>query len=223
MLQEKRKRFIKISRSLLENMTFDSVEEFRALFYLKVESDVFSGDNERFKSKVFMQEFLLFVFKRKNKVSKKKFEKIIAGLKEKGVTKDSLSVEDDGFIILHDYEVERVKGVKQVYAMLISKWAKGNSNVYFKKEVFYKWFDCDPSDRAKVFQRAMNGIGLDNANYKIEGNRLTIFRNISPVIQVEEKYEPTNPMMKEMMDLCDANLQKILREQNLALYGEDFY
>lgn len=210
---EKRKRFIKISRNLLEGIKFDSVEDFRALFFMKVEVDIFSGENTKFISKVFKEEELLFIFKHKKKVSRSKFVGLISSLESKGVNKTSISTEEGGFIILEDTEVSNVKGVNQIYALIISKWAKGNTNVYFKKETFYKWFDCNPSDRATVFKRAMKGIGLQDAEYKIKGNSLVIYRNRIPLVEPEVIVEvkDVNPMQKKVDDLyLDATLEDYL-------------
>lgn len=196
-----RQRFIKLDRLIVEEVEFNSVEEFRTLFYLKVEADLFSGVNEKFKSKIFQNEFMLFVFKHRKKCSKKKLDKLIKQLADKSITKDRLSEEPQSYIILYDYEVGGVKGIRQLYALLLSKWAKGNNTIYFKKELFYKWFGKDTSDMSTVFKRAMKGIGLINADYRIKGNKLLVFRNKHK----EEK--PKDPLQSYLYRLYSGEIK----------------
>ena len=211
-----RRRFIKLDRTIIENIEFDSVEEFRTLFYLKVETDLFYGINEKFKSKVFQNEFMLFVFKHKKKCSNKKLNKLLELLRNKGVTKDRLCEEPQSYIILYDYEVASIKGIRQLYALLINKWAKDNNTIYFKKELFYKWFGKNTSDMSTVFKRAMKGVGLLDANYKIQDNKILIFRN-------KHKNISENPIQKYLENTYNVNFENIEMIYKGGMDEENYY
>lgn len=190
---QNKERYIQLNKELLKNTLFDSVEEFRTLFYMIVENEVFDGSFT--KSEDFDKEAKLFVFKFKEKINNKRYESYKKGLIEKGFTPQKLGLRTKSFITLSLEEVGKIKGTKQLYALFLKKWQDQNANIYFEKDVLYRWFctgkngEVNKKQLQTAFKRAMEGIGLPQANYKIEGNKLTIFRGLQTEKGTEEHEE----------------------------------
>lgn len=148
-------REIKLSVDFIHNYRFDSILELRVLFYTQFDM----SESDR----------MLSIFLNKKKCSRKNLNCIVNTIETKINKVKNIQ---KGYVTITEEEILRVKGVNQLYVLLLYKMYSNNFTI--SKELFYDMFSVDSSDISTTFKRATSKLGI-NIRYKLLNNKVILY------------------------------------------------
>lgn len=117
-------REIKLSVDFIHNYRFDSILELRVLFYTQFDMSEYDR--------------MLSIFLNKKKCSRKNLSYIMNTIETKINKVQNIQ---KGYVTITEEEMLRVKGVNQLYVLLLYKMYSNNFTI--SKELFYDMFSVD--------------------------------------------------------------------------------